>query len=182
MKRILDTEARSANQNRDCISMNTQEKSDMEELELTDPQQSSIRFSFDPDLLSSRVYARNSMRNSNTLSPSSSTPSFGYSLLSDTSLADISNFSVLSLPILYSEIWNQHHYTPEPFSATSSNVTGQRSTFRMSQHLESSPGDFRSVSIPMTDTKLQRIPGKILLLGTCLLLIHSHDNQTTFLI
>lgn len=70
-------------------------------------------FTFDPDLKASRVYMRVRSRDSNISCSSSVVPSMGLSFLSGLSLADISNISMLSLPISCNELWNARHYSLE---------------------------------------------------------------------
>jgi len=66
-------------------------------------------YTFDEDLQTSWVYARAANRQSN-LSPPSETRSIGWSFFSGISLANISNISVVSLPIAVQEICNGHSY------------------------------------------------------------------------
>ena len=68
------------------------------------------RFTFEQDLRTSWVYKRAMRRESCESLWSSSAPSFGWSCLSETSLADISNISVISLPIVANELSNGIHY------------------------------------------------------------------------
>lgn len=69
---------------------------------------------FDPEvelqLCKSRVYMRaaNNHSMSSLLSTSRSTP--GWSFFSGLSLSQISNMSIIMLPIKYEEIWNSQHY------------------------------------------------------------------------
>ena len=68
------------------------------------------RFTFEQDLRQSRVYKRVRRRNSLESLSSSTAPSFGWSCLSEMSLANVSNISVISLPIAVSELTNGEHY------------------------------------------------------------------------
>lgn len=69
--------------------------------------------SFEQDLYASPVYARTMEGKSNVSIPSSAAHSTIRSFLSNLSLADVSNVSILSLPITTAEIWNHHHYLKE---------------------------------------------------------------------
>ena len=62
------------------------------------------------ELEASRVYRRTAQRHSISSFPSGF-HSAAWSALSGVSLAEISNLSVLSLPISYNELWNPKHYT-----------------------------------------------------------------------
>lgn len=64
----------------------------------------------DLELSNSRVYLRTFHRHSVSSLPSDSGSAPGWSFLSGVSLAQISNISVLSLPLFPHEIWNYHHY------------------------------------------------------------------------
>ncbi len=66
----------------------------------------------DLELSNSRVYLRTFHRHSVSSLPSASGSASGWSFLSGVSLAQISNISVLSLPLCPYEIWNPHHYDP----------------------------------------------------------------------
>ena len=68
------------------------------------------------ELEASRVYRRTAKRHSFSSLPSGF-HSAAWSALSGVSLAEISNLSVLSLPISYNELWNPQHYTTarEPY-------------------------------------------------------------------
>ena len=69
-----------------------------------------MSFTFEQDLRHSKVYKRVWRRNSLASISSSSAPSFGWSCLSETSLANVSNISVISLPIAANELSNGEHY------------------------------------------------------------------------
>ena len=89
-------------------------------LEVMKPDKSSVapttgetldfRHAFEEDLRTSRVYGR-TISKANRLSVSSSKFSIGWSFLSTTSLSDVSNISVLSLPVSAEEMWNSQRYT-----------------------------------------------------------------------
>lgn len=71
-------------------------------------------FTFERDLRQSRAYARVMWRDSLMSLQSSTAPSFGWSCLSGLSLANVSNISVISLPIVATELTNAQHYTSPP--------------------------------------------------------------------
>lgn len=66
-------------------------------------------FDFDHDLHGSRVYVR-ALRRESLRSLRSDSRSFGWSCLSGLSMADVSNISVVSLPICGAELTNSEHY------------------------------------------------------------------------
>lgn len=68
------------------------------------------RFTFEQDLRRSKVYRRARRRMSRESLQSSAATSFGWSCLSETSLANVSNVSVISLPISANEPANAQHY------------------------------------------------------------------------
>ena len=73
---------------------------------------------FDPtlesELYESRVYSRNTHRHSISSLCSTENSATGLSFLSGISLAQVSNLSVISLPILCHELWNSQQYqTPQ---------------------------------------------------------------------
>ena len=61
-------------------------------------------------LQESRVYSRTLRRHSASSLPSCSTSTTGWSMLSGISLAQVSNISVLSLPLSAVELWGSRHY------------------------------------------------------------------------
>ena len=65
---------------------------------------------FEEDLRSSRVYGRMAVKDKRA-SVASSNFSKGWSFLSTASLSDVSNISVLSLPISAKGLWNTHRYS-----------------------------------------------------------------------
>ena len=67
-------------------------------------------FAFEQDLLASRPYARAINRRSCLSTTSSVVPTMGWSYLSGISLADVSEVSILSLPLSPLELWNGHRY------------------------------------------------------------------------
>ena len=62
----------------------------------------------------SRVYSRTVQRHSISTIPRSYRSTGGWSMLSGISLAQISNISVLSIPIIASELWGTGHYLNAP--------------------------------------------------------------------
>lgn len=69
-----------------------------------------VPFSFDQELIASWVYSRAEQRRSSDSLRSSAAFSFGWSCLSEFSLAGVSNISVVSLPIDIRELTNSAHY------------------------------------------------------------------------
>lgn len=69
-----------------------------------------LQFSFDQDLIASWVYSRAERNRSSDSLRSSAAFSFGWSCLSEYSLANVSNISVVSLPIDIRELTNSAHY------------------------------------------------------------------------
>ena len=67
-------------------------------------------FAFEEDLFASRPYARAINRRPCWSASSSVVPSMGWSYLSGLSLADVSEMSILSLPLSPPELWNGHRY------------------------------------------------------------------------
>ena len=77
---------------------------------ISNTQGSQFSFTFDQDLSNSRPYARAMKRNSEISTISSTIHTMGWSCLSGVSLADISEISVVGLPISPQELWNSYHY------------------------------------------------------------------------
>ena len=73
-----------------------------------------MSFTFEQDLGQSRVYKRAMQRHSLASLSSSAAPSLGWSCLSKMSLANVSNISVISLPITPNELSNGEHYRQPP--------------------------------------------------------------------
>ena len=90
----------------------------------------SFAHSFDDDLRQSRVYARATHRFSNSSLPSAANRSMGWSFFSDMSLSDISDLSVIALPIFSQELWNSQHYVSidSKLIAMAQNTTDTMST------------------------------------------------------
>ena len=82
------------------------------------------------DFQQSRTYSRIMQRHSISSLPGSYNPASRWSTLSDVSLAEVSNISVLSLPRSASEIWGSVHYVPSSTSANHDNhdTTGRSGT------------------------------------------------------
>lgn len=74
----------------------------------------SFTFTFDHALENSRVYMRNTLRrlNSSSSLPFSTGQSLTWSFLSGVSLTDVTNVSVLSLPLSVKDLWNSNYYQP----------------------------------------------------------------------
>lgn len=85
----------------------TNQKADKES---THDQGPTFSFTFDQDLNSSRPYTRAMKRNSVWSTASSTIHTMSWSCLSGLSLADVSEISVIGLPISPQELWNGHHY------------------------------------------------------------------------
>ena len=75
---------------------------------------SGFDFTFDKELRASRVYRRTMCKPNRESLTSSVVFSLGWSFLSGLSLGDISNVSVLALPISPEELWNFEHYNESP--------------------------------------------------------------------
>ena len=67
-------------------------------------------FAFEQDLLASRPYTRAINRRPCWSASSSVVPTMGWSYLSGISLADVSEVSILGLPLSPPELWNGHRY------------------------------------------------------------------------
>ena len=83
---------------------------DKEQFEVLVSRTTVIDSSFESMLHNSRPYTRGLLRNSRFSGTSSVAPSMGWSFFSGVSLGDISNISVISLPIWESEMTNGSHY------------------------------------------------------------------------
>ena len=77
----------------------------------SDSRQPPFSFSFDKDLNSSRAYTRAMRRSLIWSSRSSAIGTIGWSCLSGLSLADVSEISVINLPISPCELWNGERYS-----------------------------------------------------------------------
>lgn len=87
---------------------------DSEPLPSYEESKTRFAFAFDQDLSASRPYARLTRRLSIGSLNSSAVQSLGWSYLSGISLADISEISIVGLPIAPDELWNGQHYTTNP--------------------------------------------------------------------
>lgn len=72
------------------------------------------RLTFEQDLRQCKVYKRVTRRHSLESLSSSTAPSFGWSCFSEMSLANVSDISVISLPIAVNELTNGEHYGRAP--------------------------------------------------------------------
>ncbi|KAL8626117.1 hypothetical protein Q9189_008202 [Teloschistes chrysophthalmus] len=74
--------------------------------------EASIGFAFDEDLQTTRVYSRLTYRRSGLSLPSSAGRSRGWSFLSDVSLSEVTNISIISLPLTLTELSRgcQNHF------------------------------------------------------------------------
>ena len=85
-------------------------------------------FQFGPsiefELFKSRLYLRTAHCHSMSSLPSGAKSIPGWSFFTNITLADISNTSVILLPISYHEIWNSEHYQPfQDFRSTVANAS-----------------------------------------------------------
>ena len=99
-----------AKQGADEQSGTTEEPNSNASKESTGIQVPTIGFTFDHDLNNSRPYARAMKRNSVWSAASSAIHTMGWSYLSGLSLADVSEISIIDLPISPQELWNGDHY------------------------------------------------------------------------
>lgn len=86
-----------------------------------------IRFNptLESELYASRVYSRNTHRHSVSSLFSTENSATGLSFLSGLSLAQISNLSVLSLPIFCHELWNPQQYKAPEDPGRSASLTAE---------------------------------------------------------
>lgn len=87
--------------------------------ESTNDQRPAFNFTFDQDLKNSRPYTRAMARNSVWSTGSSAVHTVGWSCISGVSLADVSEISVIGLPVSPYELWNGHHYVLTGFDTDS---------------------------------------------------------------
>ena len=147
------------------------------------------------ELLKSRVYSRNTQRHSISSVTSSYSSTSDWSILSGMSLAQISNISVLSLPICAYEIYGSRHYmqskissapyteTKQVHSKTAISNTSKKTPLRQARTYKG----FRSMlslhgSIPLPrDKERLSVPNaKVLLLGECTAINHSAMNVAVY--
>ncbi|MCJ1236248.1 hypothetical protein MMC14_004226 [Varicellaria rhodocarpa] len=101
------------NEDVDHIKLRPLEEQKEKEKDKSSMMHNILPFTFDKDLQSSRVYVRTRFRHSQLSLATSAIRSIGWSIFSELSLSDISNLSVLSLPISPCEIWNGQYYHVE---------------------------------------------------------------------
>lgn len=91
-----------------------------------------VQFQFEKDLLTSRVYRTARAQNSDISFRSSIGISHAWTALSDISLSEITNISVIALPIYWYELSNHQHYEFRHSMAVyeSTSVMDQASTIR----------------------------------------------------
>ena len=105
-----------------------------------------FEFSIDRDLNTSRPYARAMKRHSVWSTVSSEIHTMGWSCLSGLSLAQVSQISVINLPILPQDLWNGQHYG-------ASRIEEIRVGLVLSKSQSSSPG---SLTTQLTSTPKRR--------------------------
>ena len=99
------------NPNGDVASCLTIERASVGSQAMISGRQPPFSFSFDDDLNKSRAYTK-AMRRSLIWSPrSSAIGTIGWSCLSGLSLADVSEISVINLPVSPCELWNGERYS-----------------------------------------------------------------------
>ena len=72
-------------------------------------------FSFDQDLKTSRPYTQAMKRHTVWSAASSEIHTMGWSCLSGLSLAEVSQISVINLPVFRQDLWNGQHYSASRF-------------------------------------------------------------------
>lgn len=112
-------------------------------------QTQSIAFAFENDLQSSRVYGRVTHKHSYISLTSSAGKSRGWSFLSDLTLSEVSNVSVLFLPITKEELYNGYDYQ---FSHARGTEAHGRNSYRTCP--SSSEGDHRRRRLLLTFTEI----------------------------
>lgn len=143
---------------------------------------------FEQDLYASPVYTRTMEGKSNLSLPLSTRHSTARSFLSNLSFADVSDISVLSLPISTAEIWNHHHYMMEQDRVTKKHASPRESRCAMSQgdSVSRANAELESMIDKITtgdiseDMSSSWVPDKIMLLGALnLYLIESSTTRIT---
>ena len=119
-------------------------------------QTTNFGFRLEEDLQTSKVYQRVSFKHTNLSLPSSTARSLGWSFLSGVSLAEISNISVVSLPISVGNLWNPQHYLLErpqhyPLERTRLHT--------LNEHSEDVTGGLRTVRSILLGTYATECPG-----------------------
>ena len=95
----------------DVSTIRSKQKARDPSLEIGESAMTAIKqFTFEQDLGKSKVYIR-ARRRKSLQSLQSAAPSFGWSCLSELSLAQVSNISVISLPLTANELANARHYS-----------------------------------------------------------------------
>lgn len=111
-ERTIDSEDAGQRPMRDDESIITVRPVDhYQDSEQTENTKHVFTFTFTEDLNNSRPYARLMGRESGCSTTSSAIHTMGWSYLSGTSLADVSQISVLGLPITPHDLWNGHRYS-----------------------------------------------------------------------
>ena len=106
------------------------------------------------ELEASRVYRRTAERHSISSLPSGFHTA-AWSALSGVSLAEISNLSVLSLPISYGELWNPQHYTIAREQHDQAGSSSTRAFYPLNTpgvgmgKARDGPGDTREIGVDM---------------------------------
>ena len=108
------------------------------------------RFTFEHDLRQCKVYKRVTRRHSLESLSSSTAPSFGWSCFSEMSLANVSDISVMSLPIASTELSNGSHY--ERRSIVQQNLV----TTRLHQLVNADPSSTIAISNRKSNTQSAR--------------------------
>ena len=108
----VETHADSINDEASCLTIKKADlRSDAMVSDSSDSRKPTFGFSFDDDLNNSRPYTR-AMRRSLIWSPrSSAIGTIGWSCLSGLSLADVSEISIINLPVSPHELWNGERYS-----------------------------------------------------------------------
>ena len=95
----------------DVSTIRSKQKARHPTMEIGESAMTAIKqFTFEQDLGESKVYSR-ARRRKSLESLQSAGPSFGWSCLSELSLAQVSNISVISLPLTANELANAKHYS-----------------------------------------------------------------------
>ena len=98
-------------------------------------------FSFDQDLKTSRPYTQAMKRHTVWSTASSEIHTMGWSCLSGLSLAEVSQISVINLPVFRQDLWNGQHYA-------SSKIEDFRVGLVLSKSLSNSPNSLTAQQAP----------------------------------
>lgn len=109
----------------DASSTGPKSRDNLDHAKIDEVNKARFAFAFDNDLHNSWVYNRALRRNAAPSLPSSSAKSFGWSCLSDLSLADVSNISAISLPVTGNDLKNPEHYGVQERSERRTSVSRQ---------------------------------------------------------